>query len=126
MNMTYVINGKEYNQEEFEKYVERKRQREYEKLRSIVYSQPYNDVTGFEEITEEQFYKDIKTSYNIMYLNEILDIGCTDKGYKTIYRITGICCNGYTSSTPACDTYYGETIFKYNARYYKLSQVSSN
>lgn len=124
--MHYIIGKKEYNQQEFEKYVENKRKRQYKKLENIIYSNPYSDVTNFKEITEKEFYENIKTAYNIMFLTEILNIGYTDKGYKTIYRITGICCNGYTSSNPFCETYYGETVFRYNTRYYLISHVSSN
>lgn len=124
--MHYIIGGKEYNQEEFEIYVETKRKKQYKKLEKIIYSKPYSDVTNFKEINEKEFFDNMKTAYNIMFLTEFLDIGCTDDGYKTIYRITGICCNGYTSSNPMCETYYGEYIFKYNARYYLISYVSSN
>lgn len=124
--MFYHINGKVYNQQQFSEYVENKRKKQLKKLEDIIYQRHYNDVYDFEEITEEQFYKDIKTAYNIMYLTEILDIGCNDKGYRIFNKIQAICCNSHVSSTPAMDTYYSETIFKYNARYYKFSQIDTN
>lgn len=124
--MFYYINGKVYNQEQFKKYIEKKRIKQYEKLEDIIRQKHYSNVDSFEEITEEQFYKDIKKAYNVMYLTEILDIGCDDKGYRIFNKIQGICCNSYTSSTPAMETYYSETIFKYKARYYKFSQIDTN
>lgn len=124
--MFYHINGKVYNQEQFNKYVEKKRKKQLEKLEDIIYQKSYSSVDWFGEITEEQFYKDIKTAYNIMYLTEILDIDSNDKGYRIFNKIQGICCNNHTSSTPVMETYYSETIFKYNARYYKFSQIDTN
>jgi len=78
----YYINGKEYDEEQFRQYIENEKQKQLKKLEDIIYQKHYTDVEWFGEITEEQFYKDIKTAYNIMYLTEILDIGCNDKGYR--------------------------------------------
>ena len=122
----YYINGKEYNEEQFRQYIENKKRKQLKKLEDIIYQKHYSDVEWFGEITEEQFYKDIKTAYNVMYLTEILDIDCTDKGYRIFNKIQVICCNSHTSSTPAMETYYSETIFKYNAIYNKFTQISTN
>lgn len=122
----YFINGKWYDEEQFRKYIENKRIKQFKKLEDIICQSPYADIDQFIEITEEQFFKDIKTAHNVMYLTEILDIGCNDKGYRILNKIQGICCNGHSSSTPAMDSYYTETIFKYKSRYYKFSQTGSN
>lgn len=122
----YHINGKEYNDEQYAQYVDKKRKKQLEKLENIIYQRSYSAVDWFGEITAEQFYQDIKTAYNIIYLTEILDISFNDKGYRILNKIQGICCNSCISSTPSMDTYYSETIFKYNARYYKFSQISTN
>ena len=122
--MFYRINGKEYNQEDFEKYVEKKRKRQLNYLEKAIYSNKYTGVTDFYEISEEQFFKDIKTACNIIDLTEIID--CESKYYRNFKKRQVIICNSYTSSTPAMDSYYSEGIFKYNSRYYKIIMQDTN
>lgn len=122
--MFYRIGNKEYNQEEFEKYVESKRRRQFNYLEKVIYSDKYTSVTDFYEITEEQFFKDIKTACNIMSLIELID--CDSKYYRNFNKRQAIICNSYTSSTPAMDSYYSEAIFKYNSRYYKIIMQDTN
>lgn len=122
--MTYIINGKKYNQEQFEQYVERKRKRQLKYLENAIYSEKYTSVTDFYEITEQQFFKDIKTACNIMNLTEFID--SESKYYRNFVKRQVIICNSYTSSTPAMESYYSEGIFKYNARYYKMIMQDTN
>ena len=122
--MIYVIGRKEYNQEQFEKYVERKRKRQFNYLEKAIYSEKYTSITDFFEITEQQFFEDIKTAYNIMNLTEFID--CESKYYRNFVKRQVIICNGYTSSNPAMESYYSEGIFKYNARYYKMIMQDTN
>lgn len=123
---TYVMNGKRYTQEECDKYYENKKRKQYEKLSSIVYQKEYSDVVNFEEITKKEFYEKVKTTFDVDFLTDVLDIGYGDKGYKTIYRITVMFCNLSCTSYPGMDTSYSEGVFKYDGGYYLVAFEGSN
>ena len=124
--MEYIIGNKRYNEEEIRQFYEKKRQKQFKYLHEGIFSEKYTDVTGFDEITEEEFFLNLKTAFNIRDLTELLDMGSDNKYYRNFNKRQVIICNGYTNSTPACTSYYCEGIFKYNSNYYKIYMAGSD